>query len=641
MPRDSYTTAMRTFTAIAISFLAVTACHVAPPVKVGGPATQAAHRVVLLSLDGLAAVRHRELLRQGAYRDPAGLAAFESGGYVVERALPAEPTLTAVSHASIATGAFPAATGIVSNRFHLPGTPITQGVSGFDLPWGAESLWQAFRRQGKRVGVLTFPGCDNTIPSRTADFGMVYINVPFARSQEVSLSGGEFSATTLPAGWSSFSPARRATLTVTLTGASLPQTASFTLTALDTTDDGKIDYDTLVVDDDGDLSNGVIARVHAGEWFPLRLRAPHPDGGTRTVGGWCLLQALPADLAAVRIYRGAFFATEAYPREFREALDAATGFWPGPGDEQALARSEEGREGLRVGEYMAQTRRFSEFFTACAKTTVARERFDLLMLYQPIPDEVEHQLLLVDPRQKAFSKASSTAALAAVKETFLIADHAVGELARTIDLSSDALVVVSDHGMAPVWENIHVNQLLQQAGLAQAEQVGGKWRVTAGSQIAAYSAGGSSHLYLNLKGREPGGVVEPSKADEVIETAAAALARLQVDGENVVEAMYRKSELAPLGLDSRNAGDLVVFLHPGFAATSLIGAPAAPAHEPADYYGQHGYRNTHPEVAAVWLARGAAVPPRHLAQASLTEVASFVAHLAGVQPPTNARPWSR
>jgi len=626
----------------AISLLTLAAaCTATGPTATSPAASQAApaHRVVLLSLDGLAALRHRELLREGAYHDPAGLAAFERGGYVVERALPAEPTLTAVSHASIATGAFPAVTGIVSNRFHLPGTPITLGVSGFDVPWGAEPLWQAFRRQGKRVGVLTFPGCDHTAATRTADFGMVYVNTPLAPPQEAILVAGEFTGTPLPAGWQSFSAARRATLSVAFTATGMPATTSFSLTALDTSDDGKTNYDTLVIDDDAELTNGVIARVHVGEWFPLPVKAPHPDGGTRIAGAWCLLQALAPDLSSAKIYRGGFFATEAYPREFREALDTAAGFWPGAGDERALARAERGQDGLSLAEYMAQTQRFSEFFNACARLAVSREHFDLLMLYQPIPDEVEHQLLLMDPRQKAFSTSRSTAALAAVNQAFLIADHAVGELVRTLDLSTDALVVVSDHGMAPVWENVHVNQLLQQAGLAEGEQVGAKWRVKATSQMEAYSSGGSSHIYLNLKGREPAGVVEPGKADEVIETAAAALARLQVDGENVVEAMYRKDQLASLGLDSPNAGDLVVFLHPGFAATSLIGAPGAPAHEPSDYYGQHGYRNTHPEIAAVWLARGAAVPARQVAKESLTEVAAFVAHLAGVQPPVNARPW--
>ena len=234
-------------------------------------------RVVLLSLDGLAASRHRENLRNAVYTDRDGLTAFEATGYVVESAIPVNPPLTSVSHASMATGALPSVTGIVANRFHLPGTPIVQGVSGFDAALGAEPLWQAFRRQGRRVGVLTFPGCDGASPARTADFGMLYVNTPFARAQTVSLDAAQFAATTPPARWASHSPARRATMSVDLVGVGAPVAASFTLTVLDTTDDRVANYDTLVVDDDADPANGVLARVRAGAWFPLRA-APSPPG---------------------------------------------------------------------------------------------------------------------------------------------------------------------------------------------------------------------------------------------------------------------------------------------------------------------------------------------------------------------------
>ncbi len=621
--------------------LLVLACAATEVARPAPPRQAAAHaeRVVVLSLDGFAAGRHRENLAQHVYRDPDGVAAFESA-YVVERAIPVNPTLTAVSHASIATGAFPSDTGIVSNTFHVPGTPILSAVSGFDAPLGAEPLWQAFRRQGKRVGVLTFPGCDATAPARTADFGMTYVNAPAARPRIFDLDGARFTPTALPASWTSYSPARRATFEVELAGPGLPPSATFTATALDTTDDGMTDYDTLVVDDDGDLADGTLARVRAGEWFPLVVRAPHPDGGTRTVGAWCLLQSLAGDLSHVTIYRGGFYAVEAYPRSFREALERDAGFWPGPPDERAVERRESGHEGLAPAQMMDQVRRLSEFFNACARSAIAHERFDLLMLYQPIPDEVEHAFLMTNLRQRAYTPARAEAARALVTDTFRVCDRAVGELARRLDLARDALVVVSDHGMAAVWEDVYLNQLLQHAGLAAAESVAGRWKVAPASKAVAFASGGCAHLYVNLKGREPDGVVEASEKDAVVQAAAVALAKAQVDGENVVEAMFRRAELAQVGLDSANAGDLVVFLHPGMAASSRIAAPGAAWHGPSEICGQHGFLASHPEVGAVWLARGAGVPTRRIREESLTEVASFVAALAGVQAPRGARPWA-
>ncbi len=621
--------------ATAIAALACAGADTARPATDLAPAPPA-RRVVLLSLDGFAAGRHLENLRQGVYTDPDGMTAF-SHGFVVERAIPVNPTLTAPSHTSIATGAFPATTGIVANVFRLPGTPVGQEASGFHAPWGAEPLWQSLGRQGKRVGVLGFPGCDGTAPSRTADFGTTYVNTPFAQARMLTLAASRFTTVTLPRGWFSDSPARQASFSVGLAGKDLPSTVTFTLTALDTSDDRTVDYDTLVVDDDGDLGNGTLARVHAGEWFPLRLHAPHPDGGSRTVGGWCLLQALPANLEGVTVYRGGFYATEAYPREFREALEATAGFWPGPPDEGALDRREAGHEGLTIPEVLVQMRRFSEYFTACSKTAIARERFDLLLLYQPIVDDIEHRFLLLDPRQRGYSPARAATARAAVTAAFRAGDRAVGDLARALDLARDALVVVSDHGMAPVWESVRLNQLLQQAGLAAAEKVEGRWRVAPSSRMVADAGGGCAHLYVNLKGREPGGVVEPADMAGVVQAAAVALARAQVDGSNVVERIIPREGLAAVGLDSPASGDLVVFLCPGFCADPGIAAPGAPWHAPAESNGRHGYLDTHPEMAAIWLARGAGVPHRRVAEASLTEVAAFVSRLAGVEPPLQAR----
>ncbi|TAM56211.1 MAG: hypothetical protein EPN53_02030 [Acidobacteria bacterium] len=618
----------------AIAALACAGADTARPADV--PAAPA-RRVVLLSLDGFAAGRHLENLRAGIYADPDGVAAF-AGSFVAERAIPVNPTLTAPSHAAIATGAFPAATGIVANVFRLPGAPIGQETSGFEAPWGAEPLWEAFRRQGKRVGVLEFPGCDGTAPSRTADFGATYVNTPFARARTLTFAASRFTTAALPPGWTSASPARRATFTVNLAGAGLPATATFTLTALASSGDGAAAYDTLVADDDADLTNGVLARVHAGEWFPLRLRAPDPDGGSRTIGGWCVLRALPPDLDGVTVYRGGFYATEAYPRAFREALEAGAGFWPGPPDECLPDRGGNDSEGVTLTEMLAQMRRFSEYFTACARTAVERERFDLLVLYQPIVDEVEHRSLLVDPRQLDYTPAHAATARTTVTEAFRAGDRAVGELARTLDLTRDALVVVSDHGMAPVWESVEVNQLLQEAGLAAGEKVGKGWRVAPRSRMAAYAGGGCAHLYVNLKGRDAGGVVDPAEMKDVVRAAAVALARAQVEGSNVVETIIPREGLAAVGLDAPASGDLVVFFRPGFSADSGIGAPGAPWHAPAELCGRHGYLNTHREMAAIWLARGAGVPHRRVAEASLTEVAAFVSRLAGVEPPRRAHP---
>jgi len=619
--------------------VAAASCRLVNPVAGGIPAGGAAtaRRIVLLSCDGLAAPRHQALLARGAYTDPDGFSAFVRGGLVVERALPVDPTLTAVSHAAVACGTTPSQTGIVSNRFHLPGTPITEGVSGFDQTIEAETLWESFRRQGKRVGSLTYPGCDGTSERRRADFGMTYVNRPFAAAE--TISPVDWAIVTSPGraspGVVSFAPPRRATVVVALRGEALPASVSFALTAVDRRDDGIVAYDQLLVDDDDDPGNGVLARAAEGEWFPLQFQVAHADGGLRTVGAWCLLRRLGADLGLVRIYRGAFFAIEAYPRSFRELLERQVGFWPGPPDDRALEREMSGEEGLTVSDYLAQMRRFSEFFAACSKAAISGETFDLLLSYEPVIDEVEHTFLVTDRRQLAYTEQLTATAASAVDEAYRMVDRATGEVARALDLSRDALVVISDHGMTPVWELVHVNEVLRRAGLAQAVEREGRMQVAESSQMIAVASGGCAHLYVNLIGREPTGVVSLAMRDEVVQRAATALARLEVDGEPVVEAMFDRKHLRDVGLDHPNSGDLVVFVRPGFGTTGAIGGAVS---EPSPAAGQHGHLARHKELAAIWLARGAGVERRERHEASLIEVAGFVSRLAAVDPPSGHLP---
>ena len=124
--------------------------------------------MVLLSLDGAGTEVLHQLYREGAL--PAGgFARFFQDGEVADRLIPVDPALTATNHISLATGYAAGRTGIVGNNFHVAGTPWLDTVSGFAAPIGTETLWEAARRQGKRVGVLTWPGADDKGPRRRGD----------------------------------------------------------------------------------------------------------------------------------------------------------------------------------------------------------------------------------------------------------------------------------------------------------------------------------------------------------------------------------------------------------------------------------------------------------------------------------------
>ena len=79
----------------------------------------------------------------------------------------------------------------------------------------------------------------------------------------------------------------------------------------------------------------------------------------------------------------------------------------------------------------------------------------------------------------------------------------------------------------------------------------------------------SSYIYLNLKGRDPHGIVEPEEADELITKIISDLYayRDHEHGERVFSIAMRRSEMAVLGLNdasAENLGDIFFILEPKF-----------------------------------------------------------------------------
>jgi hypothetical protein len=160
-----------------------------------GPPQAHAERVVMVSYDGLGADLAWQWIGAGVAAEPDGLAALAGQGFAVRRLRMASPTLTAVNHATLATGRPPSATGVVSNVFHRPGTPVTKMVMGNTASYEVPALWTAASRQGVRVGTLMWPAADAGAVDRMGDFGVVWPRVPLAASEVLDLEEGQAGTT--------------------------------------------------------------------------------------------------------------------------------------------------------------------------------------------------------------------------------------------------------------------------------------------------------------------------------------------------------------------------------------------------------------------------------------------------------------
>jgi predicted AlkP superfamily phosphohydrolase/phosphomutase len=263
-----------------------------------------------------------------------------------------------------------------------------------------------------------------------------------------------------------------------------------------------------------------------------------------------------------------------------------------------------------------------------AEWVLAEENPDLVLAYHPTLDEYLHANHITDQLQWAYSPGRELAAREGLKRMARSLDASVVSLWRALRPESDALVVVSDHGQLPVFEIVRINRVLAEAGLVRTLGDGGPRRLAPDTPMVAIAGGAFAHLYLNLEGREPGGVVSPTEAPELLRRAARALADLESEDRPVVEGIFTREEAAAIGLDSPSSGDLVVFLAPGFAASSDLGGPAL---EPSRYYGQHGFLASHDAMCGVLFARGGGLKRARLGEVEATSVAPMIARWLGFE----------
>jgi hypothetical protein len=606
------------FLALTIPFAALS-CQSAPPARTAAKApvvSDAAHprKVILLSLDGASAETLRQLHEEGAL-NAGGFERFYREGQVAERMIPVDPSITAVNHISLATGYPPAQTGIVGNRFHAAGAPFLETANGFAAPIGTETLWEALPRQGKRVGVVTWPGVDATVGRRTANWGMIWPRKPLRQSSLISLERADWSRLPAPPplgkGIDSRSPVMRALAELGTEGYG----REFELAAVDRSDDGKENYDSIVP-----LVPGSHVYMRPGEWARVPCQRPSGDRSIGSTFCWLKLLSLDPALGSARVYFNALYDNEVYPLTFQMSMGEKELLWPGPPDDGFLQESWAGRTGIDLATWSEQSERFVSFFGSALRIAAGRGDWDLILGYIPSIDEAGHLLLLTDPSQTGYTAERRDAFAAARRKVWQSVDRELASLLKSVDLATTAVVVVSDHGMAPAHSWFDLDVLLRDKGLLAA---GANGKPAAGTLAYSVSAGGMSHVY-----------VDPSAPDRerLIGDLKSLFAGWQEGGKRPVAQVLTRREAAPLGLDHPDSGDLILFAADGYAFSSgsLAEKKAVP---PTDPYGIHGYLNTDPRMASIYMAIGGGLAPGSAGTVRATDVAGKVTRWLGIEKP--------
>jgi predicted AlkP superfamily pyrophosphatase or phosphodiesterase len=200
-------------------------------------------------------------------------------------------------------------------------------------------------------------------------------------------------------------------------------------------------------------------------------------------------------------------------------------------------------------------------------------------------------------------------------------DTEVAAIVDTIDKSDLAprttTFVVSDHGFKTVRQRIYPNAAFAKAGLLH--QTGGK---VPAADVYAVSEGGSAFVY----------VTKPDPSGALLARARKALAGIEGIAAVVEAADYPKYGL-PLPSASDQMGPLMLEAKEGYAFSDGAGGAIISESELGGL-GAHGYPNTDPDLAALFIASG-----RQIKRGTILEtidnidIAPTAAQLLGVELP--------
>ena len=506
--------------------------------------------VILISWDGGQADMVYQMMADGALPHFASLA---NQGIKAESAQSVDPSLTAPAQNAIATGSYPTHTGIVSNSFHNPNDSIYWYRRGYDEPLDqAEPVWVTASDQGLTTAAVFFNGGTPAIPNQTADYTIGY-GIQDAYSNQISVT-----LKTAEEAWDgnvpeTFSPALEGSYTI-------QEVSRVYFLLIDPSDDQQANYSKLVINTERKVDENTPV-LQVGEWGTVLLMS------NLVAGADFLLQKIDqgASTATITLFHSGVFHNTASPRELQDALNQKFGFFPSGSDPYAV---EDGW--ISPEENLYLIKRASDWMAQVTAWVYQTYQPDLLYAWQDGFDSAGHTYLLQDERQFNYSPELSQAYQAYFQEAALAADNALATILDGIDLEHTTVMLVADHGMAPIHSVVYVNTILEQAGLLTLDRR--NYVVVEKTKAFAVASGGSVHVYINLEGHEKDGFVPEEDYAEIQQTIIDLLNNLldPVSGEKVFQRVLRQDELSDLHLDHLNAGDVfaqaVSRLPPGWLA---------------------------------------------------------------------------
>lgn len=537
-------------------------------------------KLVLIGLD--APIPHRVLRLVEAGELPTFGRLLAEGVYA-ENCLVPHPTITPPNWTSIVTGAWAGTHGITCFNVHNPGDPLDEIHQGFTTEdCRAEYIWDAAERGGKNVILMNYPSSwpptHNGIQVAGAGLSINEWRFGAGFGHQMSIAEDQLFATEeYPlasvielepasnwAGIGGLESALEAPIPLQFRDALHEVVDEKNLWLLVTK--GRQGYETALLAREKS-AEGVIARLREKEWSePLRDTFETVDGAKEGVFR-CKLVELSDDAERLRLYFTPICQLDGWsrPEEIARQIPWDEGM-PLP----HLPMAQLKMEWIDVETFTELVDIQNAGFAECAEWLLNTQEWDCFFMHAHCPDWAYHAYLeQTDPVtcDDARDLARHTKAEARLYASL------DGMIARILAAAGDdaLTVIVSDHGAVPAELRFNAQQALVRAGLTvlrEDAETGERqidWRKTrAACQRSVY-------VYVNLKGRDPDGIVEPGEEYEQVRDEVVRALQDYEDpgtGERPVRLALRREDARMIGLYGDMVGDVIYGIGPRFGGAT-------------------------------------------------------------------------
>lgn len=514
------------------------------------------------------------------------MASLMKRGVWADNCLVPHPTITPPNWTSIVTGSWPGTHGITCFNVHTPGDALDKTHQGFLAEdCRSEFLWNAAAKQGKRCILLNYPSTYPRAVKKGIQVGGAGLGINEWRTPDVkgpfalacSVSADLLWATEEyplaqklqfkeARGWRNL-PEHKAALEAELNvKARLPKEPvkrqKWYLCILRT----QRSFDTAIV---ATARNGkkALAVLKVGDWSP-KIVHTFEVGGKRTRAAFHMkLLELTRDGQNVRLYVTPLCRLDGWatPASICKELRDLDGL-PIPNSFYASYR----QDWFGIDTLLELIDMQNKWLGSAAAKLMKDHPWDMFCMHAHSPDHCYHAFVSCLEPSVCKDRKLLRMCQRAEQEFYMSLDRLLGRLIECAD-DKTVIVITSDHGAVPTeatfdedFTGLNVNGILKKAGLLVEKEDRRTGQKTVDWSKTRAFAQRSVYVYVNLKGRDPQGIVQPGKEYEEVVDAVVSLLQDYADprsGKRPFVFVLRRRDARMLGLYGEAIGDVVYGVH--------------------------------------------------------------------------------